>query len=142
MLGERLHRARRAAGLSLREVASETGLSHTTIRKWEQGELKPSSSQLIQLAKLYGVRTEYFFRPLYRGKADSIEQAERWQELLSLLPQPPMQELGEPSAQEQAALFEPLVYQALADDSISESKAAELLQLPLATFHRQRSRNL
>lgn len=141
MLGERLHRARRVADLSLREVASETGLSHTAIRKWEQGELKPSSSQLIQLAKLYGVRTEYFFRPLYRGKGDSIEQAERWQELLSLLPQPPMQELGEPSAQEQAVLFEQLVYQALADDSISESKAAELLQLPLATFHRQRSRN-
>ena len=118
MFGERLERARRAAGLSLREVAAETGLSHTAIRKWEKNQLKPSSSQLIKLARLFGVRIEYFFRPqrvrleaveyrkhstaskkvLTKVQADVLDQAERWQELLALFPQRPIPSFKLPEA--------------------------------------------
>lgn len=110
MLGERLERARLAAGLSLRDVAAQTELSHTAIRKWEKNELTPSSSQLVKLSRLLGVRTEYFFRPqqvqlaeveyrkrasagkklLARVHADVLDQAERWQELLALFPRSPI----------------------------------------------------
>jgi Zn-dependent peptidase ImmA (M78 family)/DNA-binding XRE family transcriptional regulator len=109
MIGERLHRARKAAGLGLRALADQADLSHTTISKFEKELQKPSSAQLIKLAKILGVRTEYFFRPEtlkiegieYRKKStlpqksldkiqgDIFDQAERWHELLNLYPQSP-----------------------------------------------------
>jgi len=110
MIGERLHRARKAAGLGLRALAEQTDLSHTTLNKFEKELQKPSSAQLIKLANILGVRTEYFFRPQtltiegieYRKKsalpqkslakiqADIVDQAERWHELLGLYPQSPI----------------------------------------------------
>lgn len=111
MIGERLQRARKGAGLALRALAEQADLSHTTISKFEKELQKPSSAQLIKLAKILGVRTEYFFRPEslkiegieYRKKStlpkksldkirsDIFDQAERWHELLNLYPQPPIQ---------------------------------------------------
>ena len=116
MIGERLQRARKGAGLALRAVAELADLSHTTVSKFEKEQQKPSSAQLIKLAKILGVRTEYFFRPQslkiegieYRKKstlsqksldkiqADIFDQAERWHELLSLYPQPPIQPFALP----------------------------------------------
>lgn len=48
------------------------------------------------------------------------------------------QEPGEQLPPEKTFLFEQLVYRALADDIISESKAAELMSMPLMVFHQQR----
>lgn len=48
-------------------------------------------------------------------------------------------EPGEQYVAEQPQLFDQLVYRALAQDLISESKAAELLRLPLAEFQKQRN---
>jgi Zn-dependent peptidase ImmA (M78 family)/transcriptional regulator with XRE-family HTH domain len=48
-------------------------------------------------------------------------------------------EPGEQYAPERPQLFDQLVYRALAQDLISESKAAELLRLPLTEFHKQRN---
>lgn len=116
MIGERLQRARKGAGLALRALAEQADLSHTTVSKFEKELQKPSSAQLIKLAKILGVRTEYFFRPEnlkiegieYRKKstlskksldkiqADIFDQAERWHELLNLYPQPPIQPFALP----------------------------------------------
>ena len=116
MIGERLVRARKAAGFALRALAEQADLSHTTISKFEKELQKPSSAQLIKLAKILGVRTEYFFRPEtlkiegieYRKKstlpqksldkiqADIFDQAERWHELLNLYPQSPIQSFALP----------------------------------------------
>lgn len=110
MISERLSAARKSAGLSLRELAVRAGLSHTAIAKFEKNQLTPSSRQLMDLAKILGVRCEFFFRPMraeikdveYRKKSsapkklldrihgDVLEQAERWQELLSLYPSSPL----------------------------------------------------
>jgi len=106
MFGERLHRARKAAGLSMRALATQVGVSANAIKKYEHGENMPSSGKLLKMAKALGVRTEYFFRPIkveisgieYRKRAstpqkildridgDVWEQAERWAELLNLYP--------------------------------------------------------
>ncbi len=111
MIGQRLSQARKSAGLSLRELAQRTGISHTAVDKFEKGALVPASAQLLAFAKVLGVRTEFFLRPLrvqitgieYRKKAatprgllarihgDVLDQAERWQELLDLYPNPPIQ---------------------------------------------------
>ncbi len=47
-------------------------------------------------------------------------------------------EPGDPVSQEHPQLFEQLVFRALAGQYISESKAAELLGLPMMHFHRKR----
>lgn len=48
------------------------------------------------------------------------------------------QEPGEPVPREQPRLFEQLVYRALGERYISESKAAELLGIPMMRFHKER----
>ncbi len=110
MLGERIQRARKAAGLSQEDLGQKLALSKMTLSKFECGLQTPSSTQLIALAKALQVRSEYFFRPqrldigqveyrkrtntpkklLNRIQADILEQAERWEELLSFYPQPPI----------------------------------------------------
>lgn len=52
MLGNRIQRARKAKGLSLRELDSEIDLSHVAIKKYEDDVVIPSSDILIKLAKV------------------------------------------------------------------------------------------
>lgn len=110
MLGERIERARLAAGLSLRSLGEAVGLSHAAIQKYETGQSVPSSGVLLRLAEVLGVRTEYFFRPttlvmegvsfrkragLTKKREDSIrfdvmDKVERRVELEGLFPTPPV----------------------------------------------------
>ncbi|HEY5566295.1 MAG TPA: XRE family transcriptional regulator [Gammaproteobacteria bacterium] len=62
MIGDRIKRARLAAGLSLRALAAECGVSAMAVSKYERGEITPSSDVLGALADALGVRLEYFFR--------------------------------------------------------------------------------
>lgn len=106
MFAERLTRARKASGLSMKALATEVGVSANAIKKYEHGINMPSSTNLLSLARALNVRTEYFFRSVkvelegieYRKRAstpkkilnqingDVMEQAERWKELLDLYP--------------------------------------------------------
>ncbi|HLS97572.1 MAG: XRE family transcriptional regulator [Rhodocyclaceae bacterium] len=106
MFAERMHRARKAAGLSMDALAREVGVSANAIKKYEHGHAMPTSGNLLKLAKALNVRSEYFFRPIkvklqgveYRKRAnaprkvldkingDILDQAERWAELLDLYP--------------------------------------------------------
>lgn len=63
VFGNRLKQARKAAGLSLRTLASQIGLSHAAIQKYENGEVFPSSDCLIKLAAAINVPIEHLFRP-------------------------------------------------------------------------------
>lgn len=111
MIGQRLHRARKAAGFSLRDLGEKIGLTHAAIKKYEDGLCTPSSSTLLKLARTLNVRTEYFFRPEtltldgieYRKRStlpkktldviqhEVIDQIERRVELESLFPKPPVE---------------------------------------------------
>ncbi len=62
MIGERIKQARQAAGLSLRALAEQAGVSAMAISKYERGEMTPGSEVLLRLAKALGVRVEYFLR--------------------------------------------------------------------------------
>ncbi len=107
MIGERIQRARQAAGLSLRELAVGVGVSAMAISKYERNQSAPSSKVLMSLAASLGVRVEYFFRSTsvdlidvefrkrsnlsgsdqQRVLGDVQEQLERWQELDEIFPQ-------------------------------------------------------
>lgn len=110
MIGERLERARKAAGLSMRDLAALAGVSANMIKKYEHGDSMPSSGVMVKMAKALGVRSEYFFRPavvelsgieyrkrastptklLRKIEADVLDQAERWQELANMWPEFPV----------------------------------------------------
>jgi len=64
MIGERLRIARRAAGLSQRDLAEAAGVSAMAISKYERDLDTPSSGVLLRLAQALDVKTEYFLRPV------------------------------------------------------------------------------
>ncbi len=110
MLGKRIQRARKALGLSLRDLGEQIAMSHAAIKKYEDNEVTPSSDILIKLAKALHVRVEYFFRPerftleniQYRKHADMperhleeitakiLDQVERRVELENVFPTAPV----------------------------------------------------
>ena len=110
MIGERIKRARTAAGLSLRSAGERAQLSAMAISKFEREEATPTSKSLLQLARAFNTPVEYFFRPdtvtlseikyrkrstlkvkqLGRIEADAYDQVERFLEILSLFPNPPL----------------------------------------------------
>ena len=47
-------RARKAAGLSARDVAKVMKVSHVAVFYWESGQTHPVASKLPKLARLYG----------------------------------------------------------------------------------------
>ncbi|MBE3598721.1 MAG: ImmA/IrrE family metallo-endopeptidase [Limnochordaceae bacterium] len=63
MLGERLRLARKASGLSLRDLAQRVGVSAQAISKYERGLDVPGSAVLLKLAASLGVRPDYLLRP-------------------------------------------------------------------------------
>lgn len=117
MIGERLKRARAAAGLSMNALGEQVGVSANMIKKYEHDVSMPSSGVLLKLARALDVRSEYFFRParvslgrveyrkrataskalLKRVEADVLDQAERWQELADLWPEFPLPRFSPPS---------------------------------------------
>lgn len=116
MFAERLKQARSAAGLSMRDLAEQVGVSANMIKKYEHGDSMPSSAVLLQLGRALGVRSEYFFRPfvlklgeveyrkrstapqkiLNRIKGEVLDQAERWYELKNLWPEFPLPSFAMP----------------------------------------------
>jgi len=63
MIGSRVRQARRAAGMSLRDLAEKAGVSAMAISKYEREVIGPSASSIVKLARALSVKTEFFFRP-------------------------------------------------------------------------------
>ena len=55
----RLKELRAEKHLSQRQLAEATGLRQPTIARWEMGLFEPSASDIIKLAKYFGVSTDY-----------------------------------------------------------------------------------
>jgi DNA-binding transcriptional regulator YiaG len=54
-LGEALKAHRQQSGMTQEYVAEALGVSRQAVSKWETGAAEPSTSNLLALAKLYGV---------------------------------------------------------------------------------------
>ena len=60
--GERLQELRRARGMTQEDFAAQLKVSRQAVSKWESGTADPSTSNLLALAKLYGVTAEELLR--------------------------------------------------------------------------------
>ena len=54
VIGRRLQEARKARGLTQKEVADVLGFARTTVTALEKGERRTRPNELIQMARLYG----------------------------------------------------------------------------------------
>ncbi len=61
MLGRNIKKYRLLAGLSLRDMGDKLNVSHQTIKKYENEEMVPNSSRIIEIAKLFGIKTSDLF---------------------------------------------------------------------------------
>ena len=55
----KLKNARQKTGFTQREVAKETGISHSTIANYETGRTEPDIESLGTLADFYGVSADW-----------------------------------------------------------------------------------
>lgn len=81
-LQEKLSTLRKQHKITQMELADKLGVSRQAISKWEQGTAFPSTENLIQLGKLYGVSIEVLTNPeltldgAAQQKTDSTPPAE------------------------------------------------------------------
>ena len=61
-LGETIKESRTRCNMSQEFVAESLGISRQAVSKWESGASDPSTSNLIALAKLFGVSVEELLR--------------------------------------------------------------------------------
>ena len=61
-LGEAIKNQRNACGMTQEFVAGELGVSRQAVSKWESGASEPNTTNLIALAKLFGVEPEDLLR--------------------------------------------------------------------------------
>ena len=62
--GEKMYKLRKAQGLSQEALAEKLNTSRQAVSKWENGISDPSTSNVIALAKLYGLSAEEFLEGL------------------------------------------------------------------------------
>ena len=76
-LGESIHAARKAAGLSQEALGEKLGVVSQTVSKWERGESAPDAALLVPLADALGVSLDGLFG---RTPADTEMEASlrRW----------------------------------------------------------------
>lgn len=66
---EKLLALRRARGWSQEELAAQVGVSRQALSKWENGAAMPDAENILAIAKLFGVTTDYL---LIDGEQASI----------------------------------------------------------------------
>ena len=66
-LGEALKGHRTSRGYTQEYVAEAVGVSRQAVSKWENGTAEPSTSNLLALARLYGVDLNELLRDIHGG---------------------------------------------------------------------------
>jgi transcriptional regulator with XRE-family HTH domain len=62
-IADRLKKARAFRGLSLRQTARRTGISVSTLNRYERGTVAASLPNAIKLAKAYNMNLDEIFTP-------------------------------------------------------------------------------
>ena len=69
ILAEKIAQLRRQKGWSQEELANHLQVSRQAVSKWENGTSEPNTSNLVALAKLYGISAE----DLLKGVENALE---------------------------------------------------------------------
>ena len=64
-LAENIKALRKKKGMTQEELAEDLHISAQAVSKWESGASDPSTSNLLALAKLYGVSAEDLLRGVH-----------------------------------------------------------------------------
>ena len=72
-LGEALKENRLRCQMTQEFVAETLGVSRQSVSKWENGTSDPNTSNLLALAKLYGVSAENLLKCLETPSPDGIQ---------------------------------------------------------------------
>ena len=67
-LGSRIAELRRKKNMTQEELAAELGVTPQAVSKWETGTADPSTSNLLALAKLFGVSAEELLRSVEKAR--------------------------------------------------------------------------
>ncbi len=59
--GDRIRDARKAAGLTQRQLADSLGVSNTSISNWEKGLSRPDADMIQKLCTYLSVQPNYFY---------------------------------------------------------------------------------
>lgn len=121
------HRFAGALLLPTTAILQQLGQHRNMIEWQELYMLKHEFGLSMSGCLIRGFQTGIISKPAYDSLSIRFSQ-HGWRKQEPNAPYPP----------EQTILFKQLVYRALAEDWIGESKAAELLGMPLARFHRER----
>ena len=60
--GERIKKLRTNKGVTQKELANRLGISEQAVSKWEKNLSNPSTKNLLQIAKIFGVSITYFYQ--------------------------------------------------------------------------------
>ena len=67
-LGQRISLYRKKLNVSQEELGARLGVSRQAVSKWETGTADPSTSNLLALAKLFGVSAEELLRSVEKAR--------------------------------------------------------------------------
>lgn len=59
IFAERLKELRDSQGLSILELSKKLGVGHSSISRWENNQARINAEQLVDIAKFFGVSTDY-----------------------------------------------------------------------------------
>lgn len=76
--GDYLKELRMKKGLSQEKLAEQLGVSRQSVSKWEQGYAVPSSDNVLELSKLYGISADDILNcEAHKAAADEKEEASK-----------------------------------------------------------------
>ena len=73
ILADKIIRLRKRNGWSQEELAEKMNVSRQAVSKWENGTSEPNTSNLMALARLYGIPAE----DLLKGVESALEAQEK-----------------------------------------------------------------
>ena len=73
-LAGKIKQLREKSEMTQAELARELGLTHSSINAWEMGLSVPSTPFIVELAKLFGVSTDYLLGLTDEKKAYSASK--------------------------------------------------------------------
>lgn len=75
MFKDKLKEARKAAGLTQKEVAEAIGVSESAYCGYETGKRQPDVMKLKQIARVLGTTSDYLIETNFQNNADDVELA-------------------------------------------------------------------